>query len=190
MNQDIERLLDRASSKLLVAPGPNEAELDLIFQAAMRAPDHGSVRPWRFKLINDPESIAKFAQYSIELRQKSDHPMPEQKAKATLAWLSNLPLIIAIGSKLGSERIPEEETILATGCAVMNMLNAIHMLGYGAFWSTGAATYIDEFQQGMGFDALEYRYLGILAVGTHMSGVPEKERPDWRQFVETWTQPL
>lgn len=189
MNDVLNTLLSRASNKLLVAPGPSDQELDWIMQAAMRAPDHGAIRPWRFKLIRG-EMIPKFAQFAVDKRQSSDRPMTEQKARASLAWLSNVPLIIAVGSCLNHDnRIPEKETVLATGCAVMNILNAAHSLGYGAFWSTGVATYIDEFQQAMGFDALDYDYLGMVVIGTHMSGLPEKERPDWHEFTQDWQMP-
>lgn len=36
------------SPKRLVAPGPNEAQLDSLFAAAAAAPDHGLLLPWRF----------------------------------------------------------------------------------------------------------------------------------------------
>ncbi|WP_428419435.1 hypothetical protein [Methylibium sp.] len=35
------------SPKRLQSPGPGSSELDLMLQAALRAPDHGSLRPWR-----------------------------------------------------------------------------------------------------------------------------------------------
>ena len=47
----IETLLNRNSHPRLVAPGPDEAELETILRAALRAPDHGRLRPWRFVVI-------------------------------------------------------------------------------------------------------------------------------------------
>ena len=35
------------SPKRLIAPGPDLAALDLILQAALAAPDHGGLHPWR-----------------------------------------------------------------------------------------------------------------------------------------------
>jgi nitroreductase len=37
--------------KRLVAPGPNAAELEQLFQAAAAAPDHDLINPWRFLII-------------------------------------------------------------------------------------------------------------------------------------------
>ncbi|MGB3741915.1 MAG: nitroreductase family protein, partial [Castellaniella sp.] len=47
----LDTLLSRQSVKFVQAPGPDAAQLDQIMRAAMRAPDHGAVRPWRFSLV-------------------------------------------------------------------------------------------------------------------------------------------
>src|SRR3546814_9874080 len=79
-----------------------------------------------------------------------------------------------------------QEQLLATGASVMNILNAVHMLGYGAFWSTGMGTYLEEVQEALGFDALDYRFLGFLAIGTPACGVDDVVRQDYREFVTEW----
>ena len=45
----------------------------------MTAPDHGAIRPWRFKVIRGKEAIKAFADLSYELRQASDTPFDEEK---------------------------------------------------------------------------------------------------------------
>lgn len=48
------------------------------------------------------------------------------------ARLENTPLIITLGVRLQSESpISENEQMLSVGAAAMNMLNAVHGLGYG-----------------------------------------------------------
>jgi nitroreductase len=88
-----------------------------------------------------------------------------------------------------NQRIPEHERMLATGAAVANMLNAAHMLGYGAYWSTGLGTYNDEISAALGFDSLDYRFMGYLAVGTPIDPPRGVERPDWSEFVTEWSGP-
>lgn len=51
MNEAINYLLNRNSMKMVTAPAPSDEELALILQTAMSAPDHGALRPWRFKII-------------------------------------------------------------------------------------------------------------------------------------------
>ena len=47
-NPALALLLDRRSHHRLVDPGPSDAELDLILRAALRVPDFGHLRPFRF----------------------------------------------------------------------------------------------------------------------------------------------
>ncbi|HEU0230581.1 MAG TPA: nitroreductase [Burkholderiaceae bacterium] len=187
----IQSLLSRQSVKFVRAPGPTEEHLSLILQAAMRAPDHGKLRPWRFALVRE-NAVGRFADLAIALINASDWPMPPEKEASTRRWLSQVPLLIAIACRMDTtnQRIPEHERMLATGAAVTNMLSAAHMLGYGAYWSTGLGTYNDEVAAALGFDALDYRFMGYLAVGTPIDPPPRTERPDWSEFVTDWSGPV
>ena len=139
----LELLLKRNTMKLVQAPGPSDEELEKILSAAMTAPDHGAIRPWRFKIIRGKEAVAEFAELSFKLRQASDNPFTEEKLASSRAWLFEVPLIIAVATQVNhqvTEKIDEVEQYLATGAAMTQILNACHFLGYGAFWSTGIAT--------------------------------------------------
>ncbi|NLP31714.1 MAG: nitroreductase [Oligella ureolytica] len=185
----IDLLLHRNSMKLVQAPGPSDEELEKILSAAMTAPDHGAIRPWRFKVIRGKEAIKAFADLSYELRQASDTPFDEEKLASSKAWLYEVPLIIAVATQVNHQvthKIDEVEQYLATGAAMTQILNASHFLGYGAFWSTGIATYIEEFQEALGFDPLDYRLQGFIAIGTPRMPTPQKERPNYKDFTEVW----
>lgn len=47
----LELLLTRRSASRLVEPAPVGEQLHNILRAGMRAPDHKSLRPWRFFVI-------------------------------------------------------------------------------------------------------------------------------------------
>lgn len=183
----VEQLIARNSMKLVTAPAPSDEELAKAFQAAVSAPDHGNLTPWRFKVIRG-ENIQKFAELAFQIRQSSAEPFTPEKLAASKAWLAEVPLIIAVGCHMdySNTKIPEEERIIATGCAVMNLMNALNMMGYGTFWSTGIATYFEEFQTALGFDPLEARFMGFLAVGTPKMPIPQKPRKPYTEFVEEW----
>ncbi|WP_432784918.1 Putative NAD(P)H nitroreductase YdjA [Oligella sp. MSHR50489EDL] len=185
----IDLLLKRNSMKLVQAPGPSDEELAQILRAAMTAPDHGALRPWRFKVIRGQEAIQTFADLSYKYRQASDMPFTEEKLAASKAWLADVPLVIAVAAQINHEvieKIDEVEQLLATGAAMTQILNACHFLGYGAFWSTGIATYIEDFQAAIGFDPLDYRFMGFIAIGTPKMAIPQKERPNYQDFTEEW----
>ncbi|HLR14010.1 MAG TPA: nitroreductase [Burkholderiaceae bacterium] len=184
----IDSLLGRRSMKFVQAPGPSETELDTILQAAMRAPDHGQLRPWRFRLMRG-DAVAKWAETAIRICEEAGEPITPQKAAGARQWLKNVPILLAVGCYIdhSNTRIPEEERMLATGAAVVNMLNAAHMLGYSAYWSTGLGTYVDEVAEALDFDPLEYRFMGYVSFGTAMRELPTRERPDYHDFVTEWT---
>ncbi|WP_028358156.1 nitroreductase family protein [Brackiella oedipodis] len=186
--QTLEDLLHRTSVKMVVAPGPNDEELDLIMRAAMTAPDHGALMPWRFKIIRGEEAVKEFTDKALHIRHQTEPAIPAEKIEATRQLFSQIPLIIAVACHIdyNNTKIRENERVLATACAAMQILNASQALGYGAYWGSGMATYEDELQEMLGFDPLEYRYIGYITIGTPRMQIPTKERPDWRQFTENW----
>ncbi|HYB64639.1 MAG TPA: nitroreductase family protein, partial [Steroidobacteraceae bacterium] len=49
--QAIDALVTRRSATTLTEPAPDAGALELIFASAVRAPDHGRLRPWRFLVV-------------------------------------------------------------------------------------------------------------------------------------------
>lgn len=184
----IEYLLSRRSVKFVQVPGPDDAELATILQTAMSAPDHGRLRPWRFKLLRN-EAIQQHADFAINATRAAGLEITPEKEATTRRWLQQVPLLIAVACHLdhSNTKIPEDERLLATGAAVMNILNATHMLGYSAYWSTGLGTYVDEVAEALGFDTLDYRFMGYIALGTPIRSLTPPERPDHRDYVSEWT---
>ena len=184
----LHAITSRRSVKFLRAPAPKPDELEQILQAAMSAPDHGALRPWRFVVIQ-----GKLADVALDAVKRSGDPrMTPEKEKSVREWMAAVPLFVAVAQKIAHDntKIPEAEQLLATGCATMNILNAAHMLGYGAFWSTGIGTYVEDVQHALGLDSLDYRFLGFLAIGTPACAVPPAHRPDFREFVSEWNGPV
>ena len=184
----IDFLLNRRSTKFVKGPGPSEEQLAQILQSAMSAPDHGKLRPWRFALIRG-QAVSKLAELAIEGTRKAGSPMTPEKEASVRTWLADVPLLIALACHIdhGNTKIPEHERLLAVGAAVTNMLNAAHMLGLGAYWSTGLGTYVDEVTEALGFDSLDYRFMGYLAIGTAEIPAEAPLRPDYHDFVTEWT---
>ena len=62
----------------------------------------------------------------------------------------------------------------------MNILNAIHALGFAAKWVTGANCYDPEFKREFGLDPTD-QLIGFIHVGTPSEKAPV-ERPDPAEF--------
>jgi nitroreductase len=71
----------------------------------------------------------------------------------------------------------------------MNMLNAIHALGYGGKWVTGAACYDPRVAGALGIIPPD-RLMGFIRVGTPKEPPPAARRPERGAHVHEWTRPI
>jgi len=185
--QALDLLLGRRSTGLLEEPAPDGEDLDSILDAGLRAPDHGRLRPWRFVVIRGDARTA-LGECLAEAAKARDPAAPPSLADRYRAWANRTPLLIAVGARIRSDRpIPEIEQLLSAGAAAMNMLNAIHLLGYAGIWVTGANSYDARVNAALGFHPPD-RLVGFLGVGTSKAAT-SVERPDRSAHVVEWTGP-
>ena len=181
----IDLLLSRASVKELGEPGPNDDDLKLIFEAAVRAPDHGKLRPWRFYVIRGEARVRLSELFAAGVKRREPNATASQIDKEREKPL-RAPVTIAVAVKtVTGHKIPEIEQTLSAGSAAMNILNAIHALGYAAKWVTGANCYDAEFRKDFGLDESD-RLIGFIHVGTPKEKPAGSERPDSGEFVVEW----
>ncbi len=51
----LELLVNRRSASRLTEPAPAGDALENILRAGMRAPDHGTLQPWRFIIVENED---------------------------------------------------------------------------------------------------------------------------------------
>ena len=185
----IETLLSRRSVPALQLrePGPSHEQIDTAIDAALRAPDHGALKPWRFVLIHGA-ARSRLSELLVRRLQQREPATPPGKLDKARNMPLSAPLVIAVGARLRQDhKVPEVEQLLATGAGVMNLLNAFHAQGYGAIWLTGGNAYDPEVAAALGFEAPE-RLLGFVYVGSiaaHDSSPPRL--PERAAFVRDWS---
>jgi nitroreductase len=146
-------------------PGPSAAQIEAAIDAALSAPDHGALRPWRFVLIQGP-ARARLSELFVRRMLERDPNSPPGKLEKARRMPLAAPLIIAVGARVvTAHKVPELEQLLAGGAGVMNLLNAFHAQGFGAIWLTGANAYDAQIAQALEFGADE-RCLGFVYVGS------------------------
>ena len=181
----IEALKGRFSSWPLHEPAPSASELETAFELAMRAPDHGSMKPWRFVTVQG-EARAALAEILVEAARARGHEDPERYRRKQLA--APMTIVPAVRLVEGSEKVPVIEQWLAAGAAVMNLLNGLYLQGYGAIWVSGPNAFDPKVRDALGFAADEH-LLGFVHVGTAEAHAKGRERPDPSGFVRAWHGP-
>ena len=183
----LELLLTRDSALKLEPPGPDPQALAAIFKSALRAPDHGRLRPWRFVVIPE-DKRARFGEVlAAALKRREPDAPPEMLARERQKAL-RAPLIVVVAAHLKpSDKIPELEQIISAGAAAQNVMLAVHALGYGAMWRTGAPAYDPEVKHALGLDVRD-TIIGFIYIGTRAAGSSPLPRPVPEDFVTVWSE--
>lgn len=180
MSEFLTTLLSRASTKTVTEPGPTDAQLRTIFEAAVRAPDHGKLRPWRFYVVRGDARQKLSNLFAAGAARREPNAIEKEREKPLRA-----PVTIAVVAKITpGHKIPEIEQTLSAGAAAMNILNATHALGFGAKWVTGGNCYDPEFKRDFGLDATD-QLIGFIQIGTPAEKVISN-RPDPADFIIEW----
>nr|WP_048846950.1 nitroreductase [Tanticharoenia sakaeratensis] len=180
----LEALLSRASCDDLVDPAPDGAMLETILSAGLRAPDHGKLRPWRYVVI-EGEHRAAFADLVLKGMRARDPDVPQKKLEKRRKRFGETPMTIALGMHLRPDnKIPLAEQEAAVSAGVMNVLNALHLAGFGGLWVTGDVADDPGVCEALGF-APPHRLAGFLFVGTPEE-TPRSKRADIEDYMAVW----
>lgn len=167
MPSSLAALIERrsVSPRRLHLPGPSLAEIDLMLQAALRAPDHGGLRPWR--VIEFPLDQRETLADLFEQEKISRDPLvgAEDRKRAREHALRSPELLGFVVAPLRNARIPVREQWLAAGAALGNLLNAAHALGYGAIILSGERCFNEVLLQRLGVQPHE-ALAGFVSIGT------------------------
>lgn len=181
----LDLMLTRESALKLEAPGPSTEDLDRMFASAVRAPDHGRLRPWQFVVIGPGQREQFGAVMADSLRRRmpevSDAELQRERDKAFRA-----PTIVVVAAKVKKgHKIPEVEQIASASAAAQTIMLAAPALGYGVVWKTGAPAYDPGVKTALGLvedDAI----VGFLYIGTRTGGSSSIPRPEAKDFVSVW----
>ncbi len=132
-------LLTRQSvgARHLVEPGPDDAALRLMCEAALRAPDHGALVPFRFVVVRGAARAQLAALFEQAAR---DAGKGDADARIDAERAQRAPLTLAVLARidLGHTLVPAHEQWACVGGALTNLLNAAHALGFGGKMLSGA----------------------------------------------------
>jgi nitroreductase len=153
---------------------------------AVTAPDHGSLRPFRFIRIADAarERLAFLFQ---EIRRRAEPNVQPADLERDREKALNGPCLIAVVGRVRHDhpKVPVSEQYASIGAGVMAVLVAAHLLGYGAIMLSGDRVRDPALREALGIDAAE-ALVGFITIGTVGSSPSVKQRAAPEEYVSTW----
>ncbi len=124
--------------KHLAPPGPSAEQWARAADLALRAPDHGGLRPFRFVVVGDDRRAALAELFATGAQQRGQSADEVERARARAF---NGPGLVALVGRVRDDvpDVPAHEQWLCVGAALMNFLNALHLMGFGAKALSGAS---------------------------------------------------
>ena len=181
----LEALLNRTSVPKLTDPPPGDQCLENICKAALRAADHGVLRPWRFLMISG-DSRHKLGDLFVEAAAAKDPTLDSMALERIRQKPLRAPLIIiTISSHQEHPKVPELEQDLSAAAATQNMLLAAYAQDVGAFWRTGSMAYDPKVKAGLGLAANE-KLIGFLYLGKQNCATRRVADPNTAEYFQNW----
>lgn len=159
----LKLLLERRSSHQLSAPGPDDAALANILQAAMRAPDFGHLRPYRFLAARG----TGLDRLGLTMQSAA---MAAGKPEQTIARAASMPhraplVIVAVASPKPSKTVALFDQQLSAASTVLMMQLAARAQQFDGVWRSGWVMYDRGFHALLGLADHE-QIVGLLYLGT------------------------
>lgn len=185
---DVSWLAERRSVAVrrLGGPGPSEADLHQILAAALTAPDHGALRPWRLiQCTGEGRTGLADLFVAAKLRQKPDAAEAELAREREKALKP--PVLLALVAKPVTDRpeITEAEQIACAGAAMQSVLLAAYGLGYGAIILSGSRCADPGVRHALGVDPGDH-LLGFISIGTIVDTPLQSRRPKLGEMLQTF----
>lgn len=179
-------LHQRSSMGKLGAPAPAGESLEAIYQAALRAPDHKELRPWRFVEFTG-EGRERLGELYAEAEFQADPDVSDTVLASVRKKPLRAPMIIAVIARVTPDvpGVPRLEQVLSAGCAGHGILLAAHAQGFGAMWRSGKYAFDPVVHKGLGLKD-DDELIGFLYLGTPGGRNKPVAHHDTADFVECW----
>ncbi|KAA0016286.1 nitroreductase [Salinicola corii] len=179
-------LHQRRSMGKLAAPAPTAEQLDAIYRAALRAPDHKEMTPYRFIEISG-EGLVRLGELFARSDYQANPHIDDGSLDAARKKPKRAPMIIAVIARITPDlpKVPPVEQLISAGCAAHAMLYAAFAQGLGAMWRTGTYAHDKAVWRGLGLGEHE-ELIGYLYLGQVGGRYPDAPVRDPEEYLERW----
>lgn len=126
-------LQHRRSCKKFGDVAPSQEQLEQMFKAALRAPDHGRLKPYRFVVIENKQAF-----YQALLAAAKEFDQGERGIEKAEKLANQSPIVVATIAKLDpdNKKVPTWEQMVTAGCATYALQLAANVQGFETVWIT------------------------------------------------------
>ena len=160
----LENILNRVSARSLKSPHPSKKEMEIVYKAALRAPDHAWLRPSSFIEVSD-KGLDRLSKIFFDFANTIPDIKEEIKEKYKNAPYRAPMIIILVNTFKEHPKVPKIEQKLSTAAGAQNILLSLRALGYAAIWRTGKLAFNPFVSSRLGLNKNQ-EILGYLYVGT------------------------
>jgi nitroreductase len=134
----LDQLLSRQSVgiKHLTEPGPDDEQLHRMAQAALRAPDHAGLVPFRFAVVRGA-ARARLAELFAQAARAAGKDDAGAALDAERAQRAPVTVAVIARQDPGHPQVPVHEQWACLGGALSYFLLAAHLMGYGGKMLSG-----------------------------------------------------
>ena len=176
---DVFEAIYRRHSQGKVKPDPVPREMiEKLLDAAVQAPNHYKVRPWRFVVLSG-DGRNKLGDVLAASQQERHPEFPPDAWDKCRALPLRAPVVIAVGvDKPGEAKVLEIENVCAAAAAIENLLLAAQAMGLGAKWRTGEWARDHWVKQFLGFEP-DQHLIGFIYLGYPEFAAEPPPRPSF-----------
>jgi nitroreductase len=138
--------------------------IETLLDAAVQAPNHYKVRPWRFVVLSG-EGRNKLGEVMAASQQRRHPEFPAEAFDKCRALPLRAPVVVAVGvDKPAEAKVLEIENVAAAAAAIQNILLAAHAMGLGAKWRTSEWARDPMVKEFLGFEP-DQHVIGFIYIG-------------------------
>lgn len=159
-----DAIYSRHSQGKVKQDGVPKELIEKLLSAAVQAPNHHKVRPWRFFVLTG-KARNKLGEVLAASQRDRKPDLPPEASDKTRGLPLRAPVVIAVGvDKPSAEKVHELENIAAVSAACQNLLLAAQAEGLAAIWRTGEWARDAKAKEFLGLSAdqhlIAYLYIG------------------------------
>ena len=166
----------RRNTKQFCEENISVAEIEVLLEAAVWAPNHRNNEPWRFFTVRRESPVRDDISNGIIALQErnSSGKLPDLHKQRITQDVARQPWLIFVYSEISDQLEISEENYGAVCCAIQNMQLMATAIGLSVGWSTGGISKIENLDNIFGIEE-PLKIVGVLTVGYPESTV-EKTR--------------